>query len=185
MFRRRLPRGIVGTLREFVWPTAGWGRAARYYMHRIVRMPGTPYAIAAGLACGVAVSILPVVGLHFLLAVLLALGLRANVVAALIGTAFGNPWTFPLIWVASHKVGAWLIGAEVAAERPAREIFSDIGLLLWSGDFAALGAQVWPVWWPMLLGSLPMAAAGWVLTYFPAALFIERRRLRRAARSAA
>ena len=40
--------------------------------HRIKRLPGTPQSIAAGVACGVAASFTPFIGLHFVLAALFA-----------------------------------------------------------------------------------------------------------------
>ncbi len=43
-------------------------------------MPGSPYSIAVGVACGVAVSFTPLIGLHFLIAVILAWLLGGTVV---------------------------------------------------------------------------------------------------------
>ena len=39
---------------------------------------------------------------HILLAMLLALLIRGNLIASGIGTVVGNPWTFPLIWFVGH-----------------------------------------------------------------------------------
>ena len=72
-------------------------------------MPGTSGSIAIGVASGVAASFLPFIGLHFLIAALIALLLRGNVLASAIGTFFGNPWTFLFIWVSDYRVGLWLL----------------------------------------------------------------------------
>ena len=75
----------------------------------MVRLPGTSASIAIGVASGVAASFLPFVGLHFLIAALLAILLRGNVLASAIGTFFGNPWTFLFIWVSDYRLGVWLL----------------------------------------------------------------------------
>ena len=51
------------------------------------------------------VSFSPFIGFHFLLAILFAYLLRGNLIAALIGTFVGNPFTFPFIWIFIYKVG--------------------------------------------------------------------------------
>ena len=50
-----------------------------------------------GVSAGVFISFLPIPGFHFLLAALVAWCLAGNVVASALGTAFGNPLTFPVI----------------------------------------------------------------------------------------
>ncbi len=110
MFGRRKPLPPHHRVWSFVWPRAGWGRASRYIAHRVRRLPGTPYRIAAGLASGAAISFTPFIGLHFVFGALLALLLRGSVVASAIGTAVGNPWTFAIIWPATYSLGHWLIG---------------------------------------------------------------------------
>ena len=84
----------------------GWGRACRYARHRIVRLADSSRNIALGLAIGAGVSFTPLLGAHFIQAGLLAVLLRANVLAALIGTFVGNPWTFPFMWWAGISFGA-------------------------------------------------------------------------------
>ena len=87
MFKRRHPLRLIRRVREFVWPRGGWRRAALYIVHRLGRLPGTPYRVAAGFACGAAVSFTPFMGFHFVGAALLALLIRGNVIASAIGTA--------------------------------------------------------------------------------------------------
>ena len=87
----------------------------QYIRHRVVRLPDTPHRIAAGIACGAAVSFTPFIGFHILLAIALAFVLRVNAVAAVIGTVIGNPWTFPFIWVLIYELGAMLMGLELSA----------------------------------------------------------------------
>ena len=112
MFRRRQPKTLKHRMRDYVWPRIGLRRAWRYLMHRMLRIDDTSYGIAAGLACGVAVSFTPFVGFHFVLAALLAWMIRANIIASALGTLVGNPWTLPFFYVFTYEVGKRILGAE-------------------------------------------------------------------------
>lgn len=108
MFKRRDPHGFFQTVREFCWPSMGWGRAATYLKHRVLRISDTPHNIALGLALGLGVSFTPLLGTHFVQAGALALMFRANVAAAILGTFVGNPLTFPFFWWAGFSFGGYL-----------------------------------------------------------------------------
>jgi uncharacterized protein (DUF2062 family) len=110
VFRRRVKRKTHHELMQWVWPSMGWPRMAKYFSHRVRRMPDTPSSIAAGFSCGVAISFTPFIGLHFVLAASLAWLLNGNLFASAVGTMIGNPWTFPLIWMSSYELGIWLLG---------------------------------------------------------------------------
>ena len=154
MFGRRNPIPVHHRVWSVVWPKAGWRRASRYMAHRVRRLPGTPYRIAAGVASGAAVSFTPFIGLHFVAAALLALLLRGNVVASAIGTAVGNPWTFPFIWTWIYTLGQWLMGADAASDFPA------------TLDLDYIFERPLDVLWPMTLGALPTAAVVWITIFW-------------------
>src|SRR5690625_493920 len=110
VFGRRKPQSLLSRLRALLWPRRGFRQSARYIAHRLSRLPSTPYRIAAGFACGAAVSFTPLIGFHFLSAALLALVVRGNLIASALGTVVGNPWTFPFIWAWTFAFGRWMIG---------------------------------------------------------------------------
>jgi len=148
-------------------------------LHRVGRLPGSPYSIAAGFACGAAISFTPLVGLHFCLGALWAWAVRGNIVASMIGTAVGNPWTFPFIWVATYKFGSWLgLGPTHAEIRGSEFVAGHHGIdfpALFAamvdastrGDVIYLFDRIWPIWLPMFLGSLPFVALAWPLFFLP------------------
>ena len=109
MFRRRVPLSLSDKVKVFLWPRKGFSRLYSYLMQRVLRMPGSAYSLASGFACGVAVSFTPLIGFHLLLAFALAYFVRGNMATALLGTMFGNPWTFPLIFVLLQAIGEGLI----------------------------------------------------------------------------
>ncbi|MDP6474054.1 MAG: DUF2062 domain-containing protein [Alphaproteobacteria bacterium] len=155
VFRRRRKRQLLARLLEFVWPRMGWRRAGRYYVFRIKRLPGTPYTIACGFALGAAVSFTPFIGLHFVLAGLLAWVLRANLLASAIGTAVGNPWTFPGIWFGVLWLGSKILGRDM----PELSL-SDLSLTMIFDHFSTIGV-------PMIVGGIPAGLVAWVIFYIP------------------
>lgn len=177
MFGRRNPLPVHHRVWSVVWPKAGWRRASRYMAHRVRRLPGTPYRIAAGVASGAAVSFTPFIGLHFVVAALLALLLRGNVVASAIGTAVGNPWTFPFIWTWIYTLGQWLMGADAASDFPA------------TLDLDYIFERPLDVLWPMTLGALPTAVVVWIAIFWPVRgavaeyQHVRHRRIRRKVRA--
>ena len=110
VFKRRTQQSLPRRLIEAFYPRGGWTRATSYVLHRLRRLPDTPHRICVGIAAGSFVSFLPLWGLHFVLAALFAWAFRGNIFAALLGTFFGNPVTFPIIAVASLELGSWLMG---------------------------------------------------------------------------
>jgi uncharacterized protein (DUF2062 family) len=120
MFRRRIQHGWHRRIRDLFWPRSGWRRSSTYVAHRIGRLPGTSYSIAAGFACGAAVSFTPLIGFHFVLAAMLALIVRGNLLASALGTVVGNPWTFPGIWLATYRLGSMVLGQPQEGLTPER-----------------------------------------------------------------
>jgi hypothetical protein len=118
MLGRRERRLLRDRARDVVWPRIGWRRAASYFSHRIRRLPGSPYSIAAGFACGAAVSFTPFLGFHFVLAALASWMIGASILAAAIGTVVGNPWTFPFIWFMAYRLGCVILGSDTGETLP-------------------------------------------------------------------
>ncbi|MHC8509535.1 MAG: DUF2062 domain-containing protein [Rhodospirillales bacterium] len=166
----------------WLWPRSGWRRASRYLLHRLSRLPGTPYSLAAGFAMGAAVSFTPLVGFHFVMGALLAWLMRANVLASIIGTAVGNPWTFPFIWLWLYSAGQWIMlktgfitAAAAAAPRPAfHKVFAEMFHGAITGDWLHVADFGLPVIGPMLLVSVPTGLAVWLLMFSILKPVIER-----------
>ena len=111
MLFRRKNRNILASINAFIWPQKGFLRGWLYLLMRVLRLRSSDYSLAAGFAAGVAVSFTPLIGLHFFMAAALAWLIRGNMIIALIGTAVGNPWTFPFIWVLIYSVGTSILGS--------------------------------------------------------------------------
>ena len=135
-------------------------RFINYYKLRLARLPASPYAISSGFACGSMVSFTPLLGLHFILAIIFAYLLRANYIAALLGTIVGNPITFPFIWGLIYKVGASVISI------PNSTLNSEI-------DIDMIISQTYEIFIPMLVGGAVLAIPIWIFTYFVTYSFIS------------
>ncbi|MBD2580324.1 DUF2062 domain-containing protein [Oscillatoria sp. FACHB-1406] len=88
----------------------GWRRHWRYYYYRLLRLQGTPDAIARGVACGVFAGSFPWLGLQIVIAVVLATATRGNKIAAAAATWVSNPFTYVPIFAFNFKVGQWITG---------------------------------------------------------------------------
>lgn len=168
MFQRREKPKLHQRARDFLWPSLGWRRSTRYLFHRVGRLPGSSYSIAAGFACGAAVSFTPFVGLHFVFGGLCAWVMRANIMAAIIGTAVGNPWTFPFIWTLIYNLGVWMGAANGVnvAELDFSAVFASSMDAMLTLDLVYLFDTAWPVLWPMFVGAIPCFLVVWTLFYF-------------------
>lgn len=164
---RRESVGVGRRAREFVWPRMGWRRYFRYLRYRVVRLPGSPHTIAIGFACGAALSFTPLIGVHFALAALLAWIIGGNVLASIIGTGVGNPWTFPLIWFWIHRLGSWIIGGDASDSEAI-----DFNVTILFDNFI-------DVFWPMLVGGVPMAIIVFPIAYYSSRYVVRTYQARR------
>ncbi len=129
-------------LKALVYPRGGWIRAAHYVRHRLTRLPDPPHRIARGIWAGVFISWTPIFGFHFFGSAFIAFLMRGNILAAIFGTFFGNPLTFPLIAVGSVELGHWMLGTGVDGV-PAGQILS---------AFAQAGGEVWSNFFAYITG---------------------------------
>ncbi len=184
MFKRRKKLSIWDRSTNAIWPRAGLKRSLFYVWHRIARISGTPYFITVGVAAGVFASWTPFVGFHFLLAALIAFFLRGSLLASALGTFFGNPFSFPFIWLATYNLGSFLLGNE-GSHKVDLALPEGTFWLLFS-DPVAFFEAVWkvmdPYFLPMLIGSIPLGVGSSVVIYFILAPVISKYQARRRSR---
>lgn len=176
LFRRRETPTLLARLRTAVWPRHSWSRSARYFGKRVLRLSGSPHAVAAGVAAGVFASFTPFVGLHFIVSFIFAFIVGGNMLAAAMGTFVGNPLTFPFIWASTYSLGSHILGQSNA-------------LALHEIHYALAHRSIdvlWPIIAPMLVGAvpigLPIALTFYVVAFFTVRTFRDLRRERLDAR---
>ena len=160
VFKRREKRGLHRALWEWLYPKGGWARAYSYIKHRLRRLPGTPEEIARGVAIGVFTSFTPFYGLHFFVAWVLALVLRANVLASLLGTFFGNPLTYIPIGATALGFGHAFLG-----KRPESDLHLGLGEMF-ARAVTELGANI-AAFFSQTPGDWTYLVEFWHTVFFP------------------
>jgi uncharacterized protein (DUF2062 family) len=131
----------------------------RRFLSWLVRLRGSPEAIAGGLAIGVVVAFTPTIGFQTLLSLGIATLFNANRPISVVPALITNPVTIPPLYAFTYYLGSFFWqGPEVAVvARAMRDAVSELGSL----DALALRAQLEiflglgvDVFVPMMIGGL-------------------------------
>ena len=182
LFRRKNPPDWKEKTRVMLWPRRSWSRSGRYVAKRILRLTASPHAVAAGVAAGVFASFTPFIGFHFLIAFLLAYLVAGNLLASALGTFFGNPLSFPIIWASTYATGKFVLSGSTNGE-DGQELQTladaDWMELGFSGVFELILGLWEPVFLPMLIGAVPLgipfAISAYLLTRWASSAFRKAR----------
>jgi uncharacterized protein len=146
-------------------------RVLRYHWLRFRRLQEDPRKIAGGMALGVFVGITPTIPFHTVAVLSLAALFRVSPVTAFIGIQIGNPLTVPAIYLASYKVGQFLLYGGQPLVFPETFSYQAWIAVLWQGGVAL---QVGG-----LILALPPAFAAYFLTLWT----VQRYHRRKAAKA--
>ena len=135
-------------------------RFISYYKLKLARLPASNYAISSGFACGAMVSFTPLLGLHFLLAIVFAFLIRGNIIAALTGTFVGNPLTFPFIWGLIYNIGIYTL------DKSDKNLNNEINIEM-------ILNQTYEIFFPMLIGGAILAIPIWLISYLITFSFVS------------
>jgi uncharacterized protein (DUF2062 family) len=132
---------------------------------RLLALDDPPERTALAFSIGVFIAFSPFLGLHTILATLVAFFFRFNKLAVYGGTFINNPFlTLVPIIIASYAVGAFLLG------RPLR--ISDAGIallrdphLLTSDYYRRLFRESWDIVWPFTVGGTALSVICSLIAY--------------------
>jgi uncharacterized protein (DUF2062 family) len=173
LFKRRIQEPLKQKLGNLIWPKMGFRRVLDYYKHRSVRIPASDHSIAAGLAFGCLVSWTPLFGTHLFQCIAFCWLTRTNLIAAFIGTAFGNFLTTPLLMLIAYHVGKIILhslGFDVAQQ-------ADPSLNVNEEAFEAK-----EIFLPTLIGGYAVGIATFPLFYYPFYYMVKGARAARRSR---
>lgn len=88
-------------------------RKIRAKLHEAIVAETDARALAAGFAVGVFFSFTPLLSLHTVLALLVAVIFRFSKIAAAAGVWVNNPYTMPFVFYGCFRLGEWLLGVDV------------------------------------------------------------------------
>ena len=176
-FGRKKKRRLIISVYNFIKVFFAFSRTKKYISLSIKRIKGTPQALSLGLATGISISFTPFIGLHALLAIFISWIIGGSMAAALIGTLFGNPWTFPFIWYFTFEIGQFINYGFLSYEEDfsfkiiKKEISTLLVILKNIIVFANIPEleenieklKLIPF---MVVGSIPLVFITWILSYF-------------------
>ena len=183
-FGRKKKKKLIISIYNFIKIFFAFSRTKKYISLSIKRIKGTPQALSLGLATGIAVSFTPFIGLHSLLAIFISWVVGGSMAAALIGTLFGNPWTFPFIWYLTFEIGQFINYGFLSYEEEfsfkiiKKEILTLLVIIKNIIVFANLPEleqnveklKLIPF---MVVGSIPLVLITWILSYFSFLLILK------------
>ncbi len=127
---------------------------------KIYRIRDFPESVAIGLAWGTSISFTPLLGLHLIICYLGTIAMRGNLIAATVGSVIGNPWTFPFFFYVAYKIGINFFYNPLTSYEFKIEFLIE--------NFSRL-------FFPTLIGSLPIAIIVWFITYKISKYYLEKR----------
>jgi hypothetical protein len=149
---------------------------ARRWFEALLHVHDTPERTAAAFALGVFLGFSPFLGLHTVVAIVLAFVLNLNRVAVLVGVYSNLPWI-----MAGYYAFTTMIGAAILRVTPPPDLRERLGALF---QQSLRTAPFWhdvvhllrPLLWPYTLGSLLGATVLAAIAYRVALAFVVRRR---------
>ncbi len=162
----------------------------------LLTLRGSPESIGLGVAIGLFAACSPLLGLHLVIAIVLATLLGANRPAALGASLANNPATFVPVYAVEYWLGSFFwSGPPVAKVRQVLgdllEQISSTGFFHIRDNLHAVFELGWNVFIPMLIGGTLMGLLAGTAVYFPTVSLVRtlrakrlKRRSRRARRKA-
>jgi len=158
-----------------------------FVLYRILGLDDTPHRIALGVAIGIFITWMPLIGFQMVLILFLSTVLRANRLVGVPLAWITNPATL-WIYIPNYYVGCAVVGARYDVATLWRGLVRAFGVEGGlSQRFAGLGEALWQVFWPLWWGSMIVAgvlAVAAYLTTYRGVLAYRRHRARQAARAA-
>lgn len=155
-----------------------WGRVRYFVVHQILRAADSPHRLALGVAIGLFIALLPLVGIQMFIAAVVCHPVKANKAVAVAMAWVSNPLTLVPIFLPCYWLGAAMLGLEAIPYESFVAIFTpEEGGLIESlyATYVAMLDIMAPLW----LGCAVVATAFALPSYFLFRSMITRYRLRR------
>lgn len=153
----------------------------RSTFRRLLALDDPPERTALAFSIGVFIAFSPFLGLHTIMATLVAFLFRFNKIAVYAGTFINNPFlTLVPIIIASYAIGALILGRPVRIPDAGIELLKHPHLL--TGDYyRRLFRESWDIVWPFTIGSMVLSVVCSLIAYpVTSALLRARKRTKTA-----
>jgi len=149
----------------------------RRWLNQLLHTHDTPQRTAVAYAVGVFFGFSPLLGLHTVLALVVAFAFNLNRVAVLLGVYSNLPWILPAYYSLATLLGATILRVKVPPNL-LRDLQAALADASWA-DFRQLGHALTPLAWAYVLGSTIGAVIMAVIAHRVALVMIiaHRRRI--------
>jgi uncharacterized protein (DUF2062 family) len=152
----------------------------RSTFRRLLALDDPPERTALAFSIGVFIAFSPFLGLHTILATVIAFLFRFNKVAIYSGTFINNPFlTLVPIIVASYAIGAFILGQQLRIPTEGIELLRNPHLLT-ADYYRQLFRESWQIVWPFTIGAMVLSVVCSLIAY-PVTLWLLRAHRRRKA----
>src|SRR5205809_1697515 len=148
----------------------------RSTFRRLLVLDDPPERTALAFSLGVFIAFSPFLGLHTILATLIAFLFRFNKVAIYSGTFINNPFlTLVPIIIASYAVGAFILGRPLRIPAAGVELLRHPHLLT-AAYYSKLFQESWDIVWPFTIGGLMLSVVCSLIAYPVTSSLLRARR---------
>lgn len=161
-----------------------WKRIRDFCVFKILHADDPPHRLALGVAIGIFVTFLPLIGFQMLISVSLAWLFKANKLVGVPLVWISNPLTIVPIYYPCYQLGCTILNSPAASDEWSelqngwQTLQQDPGAT-WGGKVAFWWNGLMEFAWPLGVGCLLVASVLAVLTYYVSLYVIRRYRLRR------
>jgi uncharacterized protein (DUF2062 family) len=137
----------------------------RKTLRRLLAIDDPPERTALAFSIGVFIAFSPFLGLHTIMATVIAFLFRFNKVAIYTGTFLNNPFfTLVPIIIGSYAVGAFVLGRPLSLPDEGLELLQNPHIF--SADYyRRLFVESWSIVWPFTVGASVLSVVCSVLAY--------------------
>jgi uncharacterized protein len=137
----------------------------RKTFRRLLALDDPPERTALAFSIGVFIAFSPFLGLHTILATLIAFLFRFNKVAIYSGTFINNPFlTLVPIIMASYGIGAFFLGLPMKIPAEGLALLKDPHLLT-ADYYRQLFRESWGIVWPFTVGGMFLSVVCSLIAY--------------------
>jgi uncharacterized protein (DUF2062 family) len=160
-----------------------WDQIKYFCVHKILHADDPPHKLALGIAVGLFVALLPLIGVQMMLSVILAWAVRANKAVGVALVWISNPFTMVFLYYPGYWIGCRFMGLDPRAQWV--ELIqgggfnpSSIKSLSWE-KVAAKWDNITDFIAPLFLGTFIVATVAGIISYYISLYIIRTYRLKR------
>lgn len=139
-------------------------RLKNWFIYRVLHVDDTPHRIALGVAIGIFITWTPTIPFQMILVVALSTLFGANKFVGVPFVWISNPLTIIPVYGPNYILGCWILRSDFGGFSALMQAAKLSGNIIEVAK--SFWGAIWKVFWELWVGSLIVATALGVLTYF-------------------